>query len=75
MFTCNGKVFSQKLIHTSPFSNFLKTEAQLIYNIILVPGVQHSDSEFLWIIPFKVTIIAIIPIIPCTVQDLLVLIL
>ena len=39
------------------FSSFLfLTEAQFIYNMILVLGVQHRDSEFLDYTPFKVII-------------------
>ena len=58
------------LMHLS-FIFFFLIEVQLIYNIILIAGVQHNDSKFLWII-LHLQLLQYIGCIPCVVQCILV---
>ena len=58
------------LMHLS-FIFFFLIEVQLIYNIILIAGVQHNDSKFLWII-LHLQLLQYIGCIPCVVQYILV---
>ena len=45
----------------------LKTEAWLIYNIVLVSGVQHSDSVIIFRLYSIIGYCKILNIIPCAV--------